>query len=80
MGTVKYSAKEARKLKGRSDLERLKRMTDEEIEKAAKEDPDNPLLTEEELKESKPTVPKGDGVYGHEKTGSVKQAAGEKSK
>jgi len=67
MGIVKYTSEEAKKLKGGSDLERLKHMTEEEIEKAAKEDSDNPLLNDEELKELKPTVHKGGGVYGHDK-------------
>ncbi len=79
MGTVKYSVEEAKKLKGGSDLERLKNMTEEEIEKAAQEDENNPLLTNEELKEFKSTVHKADGVYGHDKNKNYGQAASKKS-
>ncbi len=70
MGIVKYTSEEAKKLKGGSDLDRLKHMNEEEIEKASIEDSDNPLLNDEELKELKPTIHKGDGVYGHDKNKS----------
>ncbi len=65
---AKYTSKEAKKIKGGSDLDRLKHMTGEEIEKAAIDDSDNPLLNDKELKELKPTIHKGDGVYGHDKS------------
>lgn len=38
---------------GKTDYERLENMTEEEIEENAKDDPDAPLLTEEELKRFK---------------------------
>ena len=79
MKTVKYTAEEAKKLKGDSDLERLKNLTEEEIEQAAQKDPDNPLLTDAELEEFKPTVHKGDGVYAHQKSKSVQQRTSEES-
>ena len=49
----KYTREEIDKLKDRSDIERLKNMTEEEIEEAAKSDPDNPPLTDEQLKKFK---------------------------
>ena len=67
MGIVRHSAKEAKKLRGDSDDERLANMTDEEIEEAAKSDPDSALPTEEQLKKFKRVVPRGDGVYAHSK-------------
>ncbi len=53
MTIEKHTRDELEKLKDRSDVERLKNMTDEEIEKAAKSDPDNPPLTDEQLKKFK---------------------------
>ena len=44
-------------MKSKTDYERLKNMTDEEIEKAAKEDPDSALPTDEELKKFKRVLP-----------------------
>ncbi len=38
---------------GKTDYKRLENMTEEEIEKNAENDPDAPLLTEEELKKFK---------------------------
>ncbi|SBS33931.1 hypothetical protein MSP8887_02051 [Marinomonas spartinae] len=38
---------------GKTDYERLENMTEEEIEENAKDDPDAPLLTEEELRRFK---------------------------
>ncbi|WP_282130976.1 MULTISPECIES: hypothetical protein [Pseudoalteromonas] len=38
---------------GKTDYERLKKMTEGEIEENAKDDPDAPLLTNEELKKFK---------------------------
>jgi uncharacterized protein (DUF4415 family) len=43
--------------KGRTDLARLRAVTDEEIERAAAEDPENPLLTEDELAQLQPVYP-----------------------
>eukprot|EP00037_Helgoeca_nana_P000185 m.435362 g.435362 ORF g.435362 m.435362 type:complete len:61 (+) comp102506_c0_seq1:346-528(+) len=38
---------------GKTDYKRLKKMTEGEIEENAKDDPDAPLLTDEELKKFK---------------------------
>lgn len=43
--------------KGKTDYERLKNMTEKEIEDNAKNDPDSPLLSEEELKKFKKVNP-----------------------
>ncbi len=53
MKIEKHTRDELEKLKDMSDIERLKNMTDEEIEEAAKSDPDNPPLTDEQLKKFK---------------------------
>ncbi len=53
MGTEKYTSEEIEQLEDHSDKERLKNMTDEEIEEAAKSDPDNPPLSENQLKSFK---------------------------
>ena len=53
MTIEKYTKDELENLKDRSDIERLKNMTDEEIEEAAKSDPDNPPLADEQLKKFK---------------------------
>ncbi len=53
MTIEKHTRDELDKLKDRSDIERLENMTDEEIEAAAKSDPDNPPLTDEQLKKFK---------------------------
>jgi len=45
---------------GNTDYERLKKMTEEEIEENAKADPDAPLLTDEDLKKFKKVTPKKD--------------------
>jgi|TARA_B110000211_G_scaffold137204_1_gene156970 hypothetical protein len=45
---------------GNTDYERLKKMTEEEVEENAKTDPDAPLLTEEDLKKFKKVIPKKD--------------------
>ncbi len=45
---------------GDTDYERLKKMTEEEIEENAKTDPDAPLLTDEDLKKFKKIKQKGD--------------------
>jgi hypothetical protein len=39
--------------KGKTDYDRLKNMTENEIEENAKSDPDAPLLSDEELKKFK---------------------------
>lgn len=43
---------------GKTDYERLKNMTEQEIEENAKNDPDNPLQTDEDLKKFKRVNPK----------------------
>ncbi len=53
MAIKQYTLEELKKLKGKSDLERLKNMTEEELEEAAKSDPDSAWLTDEELKQFK---------------------------
>jgi hypothetical protein len=52
-----YTLEELKKLKSKTDYERLKNMTDEDIEKAAKGDPDSALPTGEELKKFKRVHP-----------------------
>ncbi len=46
---------------GKTDYERLKNMTEEEIEANAKNDPDNPLQSDEDLKKFKRVNPKEKG-------------------
>ena len=48
-----YTLEEIKKMKSKTDYERLKKMTNEEIEQAAKDDPDSALPTDEELKKFK---------------------------
>ena len=45
-------------LKGETDWEKIRNITDEEIALAAKDDPDCPLLTDEELQQFKRTSSK----------------------
>ena len=55
MTTKQYTLEELKKLKnqGGSDLKHLEEMTEEELEKAAKSDPDSAWPTDEELKKFK---------------------------
>jgi len=53
MAIVQYTQEELEKMKGETNEERLKNMTEEEIEEGAKSDPDNPPLTDEQLKKFK---------------------------
>jgi len=46
---------------GKTDYERLKNMTEEEIEENAKNDSDNPLQSDEDLKKFKRVNPKEKG-------------------
>ncbi len=46
---------------GKTDYERLKNMTEEEIEENAKNDSDNPLQSDEDLKKFKRVNPKDKG-------------------
>jgi len=57
MADKSYTEEELKKLKSKTDYERLKNMTDEEIEQAAKDDPDSALPTDEELKKFKRVKP-----------------------
>jgi hypothetical protein len=52
-----YTLEELKNLKSQTDYERLKNMSDDEIEKAAKEDPDSALPNDEELKAFKRVNP-----------------------
>lgn len=54
MAIKRYTLEQIKQLEGKSDTERLRSMTDEEIEAAAASDPDCPLLTDEELREFRP--------------------------
>lgn len=49
---------------GQTDWQRLDTMTDAEVHRAALSDPDNPPLTEQELKRMRRVVPRGNGLYG----------------
>ena len=50
MAMKRYTAKQIKKLKDRTDYRRVERMTDEEIEAAARSDPDAPPCTRAQLK------------------------------
>lgn len=79
MAIVRYTAEEAKKLKGKGNWDKIKSMTAEELHQAALDDPDAQPLTEEQLKNFKPVVHRGDGVYAHEKNKSTQQRASEQS-
>jgi glycine cleavage system protein P-like pyridoxal-binding family len=64
-----------RKASSKSDLERLRNMTEDEIHQAALDDPDAQPLTEEQLKQFTRVIHRGGGVYGHDKTKSIEQRA-----
>lgn len=53
MAIVRYTAEEAKKLKGDTDVERFRKLGDREVEDAAQSDPDSALPTPEQLKEFK---------------------------
>jgi hypothetical protein len=57
MAEKTYTLEEIKKLKSKTDNERIKKITEEEIEKSAKEDPDSALPTDEELKKFKRVNP-----------------------
>lgn len=59
MAIVTITQEEARRIRGTTDPEALKQLTDEEIEEAARNDPDSALPTDEQLKEFK-RRPRGD--------------------
>ena len=56
MAIKKITAEEASKLKGKTNWKEVDVLTDEEIEEAAKSDPDSALPTDEELKQFKPVA------------------------
>ena len=53
MATTRITEEEAKRIKGSTDLERQRQKTDEELREAAMNDPENPLITEEDLKQFK---------------------------
>ena len=53
--TVRYGVDDVPN--GRTDWDRLRSMTEDEIERAALDDPDNPLLTQEQLESGAPVAP-----------------------
>jgi len=53
MAIKKITSDEAKKIKGQTDWAEVDKLTDEEIEEAAKSDPDSALPTDEELKNFK---------------------------
>jgi hypothetical protein len=57
MAIRKVSAEEAKKIKGRTNWEKVDKLTDEEIEEAARSDPDSALPSEEELRDFRPALP-----------------------
>jgi len=57
--TEKRSLTEIRQMESRTDWERLRQMTDEEIEAAAREDPNSPLLDDEWLRAARLVTPSG---------------------
>ncbi len=57
MNDKTYTEDEIKKIKSQTDYERLKYMTDEDIEQAAKDDPDSALPTDDELKKFKRVNP-----------------------
>lgn len=80
MTIVSRTAEEIKNLKGesKSDIEKLDNMTEEEIHQAALDDPDAQPSTDEELKQFKRVIHKGDGVYGHDKDNNTKQRTSKK--
>ncbi len=57
MSEKTYTLEEIKKMKSKTDHDKVNKLTDEEIEKAAKEDPDSALPTDEELKKFKRVNP-----------------------
>ncbi|MEM9103190.1 MAG: hypothetical protein AAGB12_12795 [Pseudomonadota bacterium] len=53
MAIRRHTQQELETMKGATNEERLNHLTEEEIEKRAQSDPDNPLLTEEQLQKFK---------------------------
>lgn len=50
---VRYSKKELKKLKGKTDFVRVQNTSDKQIERQVESDPDSYIPTDEELKEFK---------------------------
>ena len=55
---IKVERKKGQPVDGKTDYDRLKNMTEEEVEKNAQDDPDAPLQSEEDLKRFKRVYPK----------------------
>jgi len=53
MAIVRHTKEELKKTQGKTDKERLKNITEKELEEAAKSDPDSAWPTDEELKKFK---------------------------
>ncbi len=53
MAITRITDEEAKQIKGRTDLEKQRQKSDEELRDAALNDPENPLITEEDLKQFK---------------------------
>lgn len=51
---VRYTKDEIKKLKGKTDLGRVRKTSDEEIKQQVEHDPDSYLPSDEELKKFKP--------------------------
>jgi len=58
--TEGHSLEEVRQMESRTDWERLRQMGEEDIEKAAREDPQTPLLDEEWFRTARLVIPSGD--------------------
>jgi len=54
MPTKRVKLSELKNLKTKTDYDKVDQLTDEEIEKAAREDPDSALPTEEQLAKFRP--------------------------
>ena len=67
MAIKRVSSQQARQLTGMTNWNEVEALTDEDIEAAAKDDPDSPLLSEEELTEFK-------SWKAHEKVVEVRKA------
>ncbi|MBT8339762.1 MAG: hypothetical protein KJP07_07090 [Desulfatitalea sp.] len=57
---IKVKREKGDPVDGKTDYDRLKRMTEKEVEKNAESDSDAPLLSDEELKKFKRVNPKED--------------------
>lgn len=57
---VRRSLEEIRQMESRTDWERLRQMTNEEIEEAARKDPDTVLLDEDWFRTARLVIPQGE--------------------